>query len=162
MKTLNQAVKEYNRQLQQGDIQTAYKGILDFIGKMRAHFIKKNELYDVGSIYQGYMDMTYFSFVSEPLKKKRLKIAIVYLHEKGAFEVWLSARNRDLAKQYKAVFDSMILEQSAFFHDEDNLDAIIECTLTATPNFDHQDLLIGIIERGVERFVTSIDGQLCA
>ena len=61
MKTLNELIAEYTHHLQQGEIQIAYKGILEFIGKLRAEFIKKHPHYDVGGIYQGYMDMSYFS-----------------------------------------------------------------------------------------------------
>lgn len=162
MKTLNQLINEYTYHLQQGEIQTAYKGILEFIGIMKADFIKKKPFYDIGSIYQGYMDMTYFSLSTEPLKDKGLKIAIVYLHEKGAFEVWLSARNRDIAKRYESVFTSNLFDKSAVFHDDNNQDAIIECTLISTPNFENQDLLIDIIEQGVEKFVTAITRCCCS
>ncbi len=160
MKNLNQLIDEYTYQLQQGEIQTAYKGILDFIGKLRADFIKKHPLYDTGGIYQGYMDMTYFSLSTEQLKDKGLKFALVYLHEKGAFEVWLSARNRDIAKRYESVFSSISSDISAVFHDCSNTDAIIECTLASKPDFENQDSLTDIIEHGIEKFVAAITGVL--
>ncbi|MBT2582840.1 hypothetical protein [Planococcus sp. ISL-109] len=69
MKTLNQLIHDYTGYLRQGEIQAAYKGILEFIGKLRADFIGKYPHNDIGSIYQGYMDMTYFSLTTEPLKK---------------------------------------------------------------------------------------------
>ena len=96
MKTLNQLINDYTCHLQQGEIQLAYKGILEFSGKLRAYFIKKYPHWDTSSIYQGYMDISYFSLSTKPLKDKGLKIAIVYLHEKGDFEVWLSARKRNI------------------------------------------------------------------
>lgn len=83
MKMLNKQIAAYTQQLQQGEIQIAYKGILAFMGKLRAAFIKKYPHYDVSNIYQGYLDMSYFSLSTKPLKDKGLKIAIVYLHEKG-------------------------------------------------------------------------------
>ena len=160
MKTLNLLINEYTYHLQQGEIQTAYKGILEFISKLRSDFIKKYPNCTIGSIYQGYMDMTYFSLITEPLKDKGLKIAIVYLHEKGAFEVWLSARNRDIAKRYESIISSNISDKINFFHDDTNQDAIIECTLTSTPNFEEQELLTDIIKKGVEKFVTNISSRL--
>jgi hypothetical protein len=51
-----------------GEIQIAYKGILEFLGKLRAEYIKKHPHYDVSSIYQGYMDMSYFSLSTKSLK----------------------------------------------------------------------------------------------
>ena len=132
MKTLNELIEEYTHHLQQGEIQIAYKGILEFLGKLRAEFIKKYPHYDVSSIYQGYMDMSYFSLNTKSLKDNGLKIAIVYLHDKGDFEVWLSARNRDIAKSYVSLLNGSISGDVNVFHDINNPDAIIECILLPT------------------------------
>lgn len=159
MKTLNKLIEEYTQQLRLGEIQIAYKGLLEFMGKLRAAFIKKYPYYDVSNIYQGYLDMSYFSLSTKPLKDKGLKIAIVYLHEKGYFEVWLSARNRDIAKSYKSILDSLSDEINVF-HDNNNQDAIVECILTPTPNFEEQAQLINTIDQGVEKFVSEITNRL--
>ena len=156
MKTLNKLIEEYTNHLQQGEIQIAYKGIMDFLGKLRAEFVKEHPHYDVSSIYQGYMDMSYFSLSTKLLKEKGLKIAIVYLHDKGSFEVWLSARNRDIAKGYISILNSNIAGDANLFHDNNNPDAVIECILTSIPNFEDQSLLIDTINKGVEKFVTTI------
>lgn len=160
MKTLNQLISEYTVLLQHGEIQTAYNGIIEFFSKLRTDFIKKYPLYDIGNIYQGYMDMTYFSLITKPLKEKGLKIAIVYLHEKGAFEVWLSARNRDISKKYESLNNIDISKNLNLFHDEDNQDAIIESTLIAAPNFEDQAILTNTIEQGVEKFVSVLSNLL--
>ena len=159
MKTLNQLIRDYTCHLQQGEIQIAYKGILEFISKLRADYIRKYPDYDTGSVYQGYMDMSYFSFSTRHLKDKGLKIAIVYLHEKSAFEVWLSARNREISKKYESVLVSNISD-IIVFHDANNQDAIMESTLIAAPNFDDQTALIHMIEQGVQRFVSVITNLL--
>ncbi len=160
MKTLNELIEDYTHHLQQGEIQIAYKGIIDFLGKLRAEFIKKYSHYDVSSIYQGYMDMSYFSLSTKSLKDKGLKIAIVYLHDKGDFEVWLSARNRDIAKSYVSLLNRNMSGNVNVFHDTNNSDAIIECILTPTPNFDDQSSLIDTIDQGVGKFVTTICGRI--
>jgi len=46
------------------------------------------------------------------------------------------------------------------FHDDNNQDAIIEYTLTSTPDFEEQASLIKIIEQGIEKFVTAINNLL--
>ena len=160
MKALNQLINDYTCHVQQGEIQIAYKGILEFIGKLRADFIKKYPHYDSSSVYQGYMDMSYYSLSTKPLKEKGLKIAIVYLHEKGCFEVWLSARNREISKRYDSTFCGKNFDGMKVFHDDDNQDAIIECTLTSSPDFEEQELLINIIEQGVEHFVIAVNNLL--
>lgn len=160
MKTLNELISDYTCHLQQGEIQLAYKGILEFIGKLRADFIIKYPHYDTSGIYQGYMDMSYFSLTTKPLKDRGLKIAIVYLHEKGNFEVWLSARNREISKQYESVFCGKPFEGITVFHDDNNQDAIMECTLIYSPNFEDQVILMEIIEQGTEAFITTVSNLL--
>lgn len=159
MKTLNKQIAVYTQQLQQGEIQIAYRGILAFVGKLRTALIKKYPDYDVSNIYQGYLDMSYFSLSTKPLKDKGLKIAIVYLHEKGSFEVWLSARNRDIARTQQSILDRLSDEINVF-HDSNNQDAIVECILTRTPDFEDQTLLINMIDQGVEKFVTAIINRI--
>ena len=160
MKTLNEIIEEYTCYLQQGELQIAYKGIIDFLGKLRVQFIKKYPHYDVSSIYPGYMDMSFFSLSTKLLKDKGLKIAIVYLHDKGDFEVWLSARNRDIAKTYTALLSSSITDDVNIFHNSNNPDAIIECILSDKPDFEDQSSLIDNIDDSVEKFVTKISNRL--
>lgn len=160
MKELNQLIHEYTNQLQDGEIQAAYKGILAFIGKLRIGLIKKYPQNEIGSMYQGHMDVTFFSFKTEQLKNKGLKIAIVYLHEKGAFEVWLSAQNRDIAKKYEFLQARDTAAGLIIFHDEANQDAIIECTLSSTPDFEDPDSLSDLIDRGVKKFVEAVSSRL--
>lgn len=159
MKTLNKLIDEYTFLLQQGEMQAAYKGIMEFVGKLRAEFIKRFPLYEVSGIYQGYMDMTYFSLFSKQLKDRGLKIAIVYLHEKKAFEVWLSARNREISKIYESVLGS-ISDSIPAFHDASNPDAIVEYILTSEPDFNNQAMLIDFIEQGVKRFIDAVAEKL--
>jgi hypothetical protein len=155
MKTINGLIAAYTEQLKLGEIQIAYRGILEFMGKLRAEFIRKYPHYDVSNIYQGYLDMSYFSLSTKPLKDQGLKIAIVYLHENGTFEVWLSARNRNLAKIHQSILNNL-KEEINVFHDSNNQDAIAECVLTRIPDFEDQLQLINTIDQGVEKFVSAI------
>ncbi len=159
MKSLTLLIRDYTYSLQQGGLQVAYKGILEIIGKLRADFIKKYPYYEIGSVYQGYMDMSYFSLSTKLLKDNGLKIAVVYLHEKGDFEVWLSARNREISKQYESL-KNIALDGLDVFHDDNNQDAIIECVLISTPDFDDLTSLINIIEQRVEKFISTITSLL--
>jgi hypothetical protein len=74
-------MQEYKNQLEQGAIQKAYKGLMDYLMGLKTHF--KNAYPDCfvsGSLYYGYMDMTCFSFIPPSLQSRNLKIAIVFLH----------------------------------------------------------------------------------
>lgn len=156
MNTLNQQISEYTALLQQGEIQQAYRGILEFMGKLRANFIKQYPQYEISGLYQGYMDMSYFSIFTKSLKEKGLKIALVYWHEKNQFEVWLSARNRVLTRQYEAVLHETPLQGIPTFHDVTNLDAIVENVLAVTPDFEEPDTLVSTLEQGTKRFMEAI------
>lgn len=156
MKTLNHLISDYTTLLQQGELQLAYKGILEFMGKLRADFIKKYPQYEISSIYQGYMDMSYFSIFTKPLKEKGLKIALVYLHDKARFEVWLSARNREITKQYQLVLIQHPIFGTPTFHDPTNLDAIVESVLVSTPDFENPTALIMELEQAVYKFIEAV------
>lgn len=131
------------------------------MGELRCDFARKYTEYEVGSnIYQGYMDMSYFSVTPATLKAKGLKIAVVYLHEKGAFEAWLSARNRETLKKYRKVFEGAAENSFSVFHDATNEDAIMECTLTYQPDFDDSISLTELIENGTEKFISAVISKL--
>jgi hypothetical protein len=42
-------------------------------------------------IYQGYLDISYFSISTKALKDRGLKFALVYQRQKGCFEMWLQS-----------------------------------------------------------------------
>jgi len=158
---MNQLITEYTGLLRRGEVQIAYKGILNYLGELRSDFARRFAEYEVGSnIYQGYMDMSYFSVTPAPLKPKGLKIAVVYLHEKGTFEAWLSARNRETLKKYREMFGGAAENSFPIFHDATNEDAIMECTLTAQPNFDDSISLTELIENGTEKFISAFISKL--
>lgn len=153
MKTLNKQVKDYTSQLQQGNIQVAYKGILEYMSKLRSDFIRNYSEYEISSIYQGYMDMSFFSLNTKLLKDRGLKIIIVYMHKKMVFEVWLSGRNKKILNEYRHLLNDSYFDGITVFHDKSNKDAIMECTLTDTPDFDNQNLLTSTIQKGTNEFI---------
>ena len=62
MGSFNEYMYEYRKQLEKGCIQEAYGGLMGYIMDLRIYFKNKYPQYFVSGIYQGYMDMTYFSF----------------------------------------------------------------------------------------------------
>ncbi len=101
MEPLQEYVDEYRRQMEKGVIQKAYKGLMEYIMGLRTHLKTKYPDYSVsGSIYYGYMDMTYFSFFPESFKQRGLKVAIVFIHETCRFEIWLAGYNKQVQLQH--------------------------------------------------------------
>ncbi len=51
----------------------------------------------------------------------------------------------------------MVLDEVEVFHDEDNPDAVLECLLTGSPDFDHQNKLIADLISGTETFIEAVE-----
>ena len=67
MKSLNKLIYDYGKQVESGNIKLAYQGLMDFIMRLRVEF--KDEypnLHVSGKIYQGYMDISFFT-LSPPI-----------------------------------------------------------------------------------------------
>ena len=96
---------EYKNQLKKGLITKAYRALIKYLMSLRLYFKKKYPDFFVSSnIYYGYMDMSYFAFFSETLKQKKLKVAVVFIHESFRFEVWLIGYNKKIQKKYWSFF----------------------------------------------------------
>lgn len=101
MKSFQENMIEYKKQIQKGDIQQAYRGLMDYIMGLKTYLSKTHPDYNVSStLYFGYMDMTYFSFFPDTLKSKKLKIGIVFVHESFRFEIWLFGYNKTIQTKY--------------------------------------------------------------
>ena len=156
MESINESIKEYATQLSKGRIQKAYKGILTFMSEIRSYLESKYPDYTAGNLYFGYMDMTYFAFTPVGLKNKKLKIAVVYLHEKGVFEVWLAGDNRKIQAEYIALMSSENIGIYKLSQVIPGVDSIIESTLVEEPDFDHPEALKRQIEKKTMAFVKDI------
>ncbi|OUL08698.1 hypothetical protein B0533_07300 [Sedimentibacter sp. SX930] len=153
MESLNECIMEYTAQLRKGQIQKAYKGILTFMSELRSYLESGYPDYTAGSLYSGYMDMTYFAFTPPDLKNKKLKIAVVYLHEKGVFEVWLAGNNRKIQAEYIALMSHENIGKYKLSQAIPGVDSIIESILVEKPAFDHPEALKQEIEKMTMAFV---------
>ncbi len=154
-------ITEYKKQMQKGDVPKAYRTIMQYIMDLRTHFQKAHPDFTVsGSIYFGYMDMSYFAVITDLLKSHKLKIAIVFIHETVSFEVWLAAANKQVQKKYwqyakQHEWDKYRIPQSI-----QGEDSILEHTLTSTPDFDKPDSLTHQIETDTLAFIKDIEAYL--
>jgi hypothetical protein len=141
---------EYRSQLEKGSIQRAYRGLMDFMMGLRTHFQKTYPQYSVpGSLYAGYMDMTYFSIVPEIPKEHGLKIAVVFLHEAFRFEVWLSGYNRPVQEDYWRRIRESGWNKYHLVTEIKGSDSIVEHILVENPDFSDPDALTARIDKGV-------------
>ena len=158
MKTLNERIKEYRTAMQKGDVPGAYRGIVDYMLMLRTDLRKRYpELSVSGNFYQGYMDMTFFTLVPVTLEGRRLKIVLVFNHERIAFEAWLSAVNKEVQAEYLELFRKGTWPDYRMPFSAEGSDSILECDLATDPGFDQQDLLTGQIEKGLWKFIGEVE-----
>lgn len=152
---------EYRKQLERGKIQQAYKGLMEYMMRLRTYFKSKyTDHYVSGSIYYGYMDMTYFSFIPDSLRKRSLKIAIVFLHETFRFEVWLAAVNKQVQEKYWKMFKESDWRKYSLVPTTRGMDAILEHVLVADPDFSDLQALTDRIEQETLKFSKNIESYL--
>jgi len=136
--------------------------------KLRIYFKKKYPDYHVsGNIYYGYMDMSYFSFFPEMLKIRELKIAIVFIHEKLRFEVWLAAKNKKVQHKYWNLLKENNWNKYHIPSKIEGLDSIIEHILVENPDFKDLGKLTNQIEskiltfsKDIETFLSELEADL--
>ncbi len=161
MDSLQDQMLEYKSQLEKGFIQQAYRGLMQYMLALRSQFQKNYPDYDVpGNLYAGYMDMTYFAVIPAFLKERRLKAAVVFLHENFRFEVWLSGYNRQVQAQYWQIIKDAKLQQYRLVADPLKADSILEHVLVDNPDFSDLAGLTREIEEGTLRFILDIESFL--
>ncbi|MBD3211868.1 MAG: hypothetical protein GF311_04595 [Candidatus Lokiarchaeota archaeon] len=158
MVSFHESMLEYKSQLQKGIIQKAYRGLMEYIGSLRSHFKSKFPDYAIsGNIYFGYMDMTYFALNPPLLKARKLRVALVFLHEEFRFEVWLSGYNKSIQKKYWDMVRNKGWDKYVVPSSLEGIDSIIEHILVENPDFRDLDGLTKQIEDGTIKFIHDIE-----
>ena len=161
MKPFHEYMDEYREQMRKGDIAEAYKGLMDYIMNLRTHFQNKYPDYFVsGSIYYGYMDMTYFSFFPKSLKNLNLKIAIVFIHKTFKFEVWLAGYNKQIQTKYWKLIKENDWNKYHLVTTTKGVDSILEHILVDNPDFSNLDSLTKQIETSILEFIQDVENFL--
>ena len=158
MESFHESMHEYRKQLMKGAIQEAYRGLMVYFNALRVYLKKKYPDYFVsGSVYYGYMDMTYFSFYPKSFKPRKLKIAIVFVHDTFNFEVWLAGNNRVVQTKYWKLFRELDWKKYHIVTPGKGVDAILDHILIDNPDFRDLDALTTQIERGTLNFIKDIE-----
>ncbi len=161
MAHFQESILEYRKQLEKGLVQQAYRGLMEYMLGLRTHFQKRFPDYEVpGTMYAGYMDMTYFALIPEFCKQRKLKIAVVFLHKEFRFEGWLSGVNRQVQAQTWKQLKEINLAQYTLVADPVKADAVIEHVLLADPDFSSVEALTERIEKETTRFIRDMKGLL--
>lgn len=158
MGSFQENINEYRKQMKKGTIKEAYRGLMEYIMELRTYFKNKYPDYFIsGSVYYGYMDMTYFSFTPKSLKNRKLKIPIVFIHDTCRFEVWLAGLNKQVQKKYWEIFKKNNWNKYRIVSTTDSKDSIIEHVLVEDPDFNDPVSLREQIERETLQFINDVE-----
>jgi len=124
---------------------------------LRTHFENTYGDPAVSGLYQGYMDMTYFALFPPLLKRRDLKVAIVFNYEAFRFEAWLAARNRKVQRQYCELFRDSQWKEYRVVAPTSGVDSIVECDLASDFDLGDPDTLTVRIETATAAFVGDIE-----
>ncbi len=160
MQSLQEDMAELHKQLGKGSIQKAYRALIAYMQGLRAQYASRYGEAAVSTLYQGYMDMTYFAVFPPALKPHNLKVAIVFNYEAFRFEIWLVARNRKLQRQYWELFrDSQWLEYQVVAP-ASGVDAIVEYDLAGDFNFGDPEAMTVQINHAAAAFIDEMERSL--
>lgn len=160
MDNLNEKIKRYNDELKKGYLQDAYRGIMEFMSGIRTHLSECHPEMAAGALYQGYMDMTFFTITPETLKKQRLKVALVYLHELNSFEVWLSGANRQVQSDFLRLLKGRDLTGCKLSEAAPGIDSIVSKTIAEDPDFSEMESLRTRLQDEAMRFIDDMERLL--
>ncbi len=161
MESLHEYMNEYRKQLGKGYIKEAYKGLMEYITGLRLHLTNKYPDYNVsGSIHYGYMDYTYFYFFPKSLKKRNLKIVILFIHDTFTFEVWLAGYNKIVQSKYWELFKESNWNKYHIPPNTKGVDYIMNYTLVDNSDFCDLDTLTKQIEKGTIDFINNVEAFL--
>lgn len=145
MKDLNDYVRTYKGELDKGDIQKAYAGLVKYVTRLGTVLFKNlSKKYSFGGLLQGYMDYTYVYYTNDYLKQRKLKMGLVLNHTEMRFEVWLLGQTAPIQQRYWHYFKDTKWNEG---RTEMPKYSILETVIIDQPNFNDLDLLSKQIEK---------------
>lgn len=157
MHSIREDIEEFRGQLGKGSIQKAYRALLSYMMGLRTHFKNSYAGFAVSGLYQGYMDMTYFALFPPSLKRRGLKIAIVFNYDAFRFEAWLAGTNRQVQRKYWELFRDSRWTEYRVVTPAKGVDSIIECNLAEDFDFGDLDSLTASIEEKAVEFIDDVE-----
>jgi hypothetical protein len=119
-------------------------GLVKYATKLNTTLSKNlSENYSFGSLFQGYMDYTYFYYSNDFLKKRKLKMGLILNHSKMQFEVWLLGQTIPIQEKYWQYFKTTKWNKNRTTKPQYS---ILEAVLIENPNFNDLDMLSQQIE----------------
>ncbi len=160
MHIIKEDVDEFHKQLRHGVVQRVYRALLSFMTGLQRHFKEKYPEHSISSLYQGYLDMTYFAVFPPSFKKHGLKCAIVFNYESFRFEAWLAGKNRNINRQYWEIFKNQKLPGYRIVTPGKGVDSFVQYDLVKGLELSEADALTTLIETRIDEFIKNIEAVL--
>ncbi len=106
------------------------------------------------------MDMTYFALVPLALKRRGLKVPIVFNYDEFRFEVWLSAANKRVQKECFEFFSGADLRDYHLMNPGPGVDSILERDLAPGVALDAPEALAATIRAGALALIRDVEEAL--
>lgn len=154
MKTSNDYITIYKKQLEKGDLQKAYTILVKYVLTLKSQLSKTlNNKFSFGNVSQGYMDYTYFPFFDVFLRERKLRLGIVLNHQELRFELWLMGQNSEIKRQYWDIFKTTKWIKNP---KKQHKYAALDIVLVETPDFNNLDLLTKKLEKETIRYAEEV------
>jgi hypothetical protein len=85
---------------------------------------------------------------------------VVYLHETGRFEAWLSAGNRKIQAEYVSLLSRINLHADELSLSAPGADSILSRILESAPDFDAPQQLSELLEERLLQFIEDVTSIL--
>ena len=158
---LRQSVAAYTAALSGGELARAYRGVLSFCSALRTFFARQFAGCAIGTLYPGYLDMTYFALTPPELRNQKLKIAVVYLHAENRFEFWLAAANRAVQTETAERLSHVSCGKYSVTHPAPGVDAIIVWVADDAPDFGRPETLMESLAKKAAVFAGDMTTLVC-
>ena len=133
-KSLNARISAYKNAFSSGELQRTYQDLVGIVQNLRTEFSKKYQgEFLVANVLHGYIDFTYFYLQNEYLKRKKLKLALVFNHKNANFELWLLGQTKDV----QILYWRKLRETKWVNHEAMPEYSVFEVPLLSAPDFDN-------------------------
>ncbi|MDD3671743.1 MAG: hypothetical protein PHR01_10750 [Sphaerochaetaceae bacterium] len=149
---IQSCIRRYTAEIRKNYLQQAFRHIISFMSTCKSTLESSYPDHVFGNLYPGYLDMTYFSCTHKRLAQLELKIALVYIHASGRFELWLAAQNKKIQSEYHELLKHKELGLYTLSDIQPGVDAIVTCTSIGQPDFDDPKQLVSLIENNIIAF----------
>jgi hypothetical protein len=152
-KSLNARIPAYKRAFSSGELQKTYQDLVGIVQNLRIELSKKYQgEFSVANVLHGYIDFTYFYLQNDYLKRKKLKLALVFNHKNVNFELWLLGQTKDVQ-----VFYWRKLREAKWVNQEAMPEySIFEVPLLSAPDFDNATKLSELIQIQLDTLLREI------